>query len=624
MLEKCYKKISLEQDDDDDSDGDDESLRHVYKPINPYDKRNPYIIGTKEWLEKMHIGLENDDDESEEIDDDDIDDESVKDESTELAVPQKPDSSIASTSPEDEEEEDLLPPVNHVHVPNMIATLPEILKQNQEHLVSPVAPAKVQLPKNEQNFFRNQPTVVAPSIPTIPQHFTQNFFDDEPPELDNISVGRESTTRAAPNLFTESDEENENFIKTTAAATPNRQTIDAKVIDEPDKSATTTTPANTNNRNLSGDKQVTNTSQSLNTSKVSNLFEDSDDDEDYFDIIRKSNNNSATKSAAVRVPEKTMSVNLVKEDSPKIEKKPESVMDRVVKSVPPKKVSNLFEDSDDDDDFLSSMKPKSVLTKKEEPKVVPVKQVIEQKEAPKVEKTIVAPKKLQKSLFDSDDDDDFMAPLPKSEPKKQEKMEEVKPKVVQEPKKDEQVKVSTALEPKKPEKIEDVKAAVADETKNVVSETKNEEKILNLKVSGDAESKKPAEVKSKVIEEPKKEEKTEEIKSKVVQEPKKLDEIKPILDQEPKKEEIKSPETPKQVTFFEDEPPEDDLFEIKKPKVTAIEKPEHKISEKPFEITSVVIDEPQKPQKTEEKSQKLKDDVVPERPSTLLPPVDDD
>lgn len=315
MLGKCYEKISLEEDDD-DSDNEDDSLRHIYKPINSYDKRTPYIICTKEWLEKWHIGLkddsDNEDHEPELINDDES--EISEQTSREHVSTQEISSTVVKSDFEDDGSSGSgsPPTVNHIHVPNMSATLSDILNINKvlPELVTEVPPAPKVNP--EPSFFRNQPTTTT----TVPPHFNQQFFDNEPPELDNISVGNQSTR--APNLFTESDEENENFITTTPvkpldSVNSNLFTdTTVKTLDEPDRINITTPKIPEIDKkidNLSVDK---NKSKSANTSKVSNLFEsDTDDDEDYFDIIRKSNKKSST-------PAGTMSVNLVKEDSPKM------------------------------------------------------------------------------------------------------------------------------------------------------------------------------------------------------------------------------------------------------------------------------------------------------------------
>lgn len=336
MLGKCYKKISLADEEDEDSDIEDESLRHMYKPINPYDKRTPYIICTKEWLDKWHIGLKDDSDN--EPDDNEIenDEDSVSEkesreqqEISSMVVKSDFDDDLSNNSSPLEQDIETPPPVNHVHVPNLAATLPEILNVNRVLPVTPKA-TPVQKPTQEPSFFRDQ-TATTTKVSNIPQHFTQNFFDNEPPELDNVSVGKNSVR--APNLFTESDDENENFIKATpekpiqpitAISTPNNSNLftdDIKPLDEPDR-ISVATPKTTEidkkivDDSVSVDKTKSSSKSLVNTSKVSNLFEsDTDDDEDYFDIIRKSNKKSAIKPPA-------MSVNLVKEDSPKIQEMP--------------------------------------------------------------------------------------------------------------------------------------------------------------------------------------------------------------------------------------------------------------------------------------------------------------
>lgn len=369
MLNKCYKKLSLEDEEDEDSDSEDQCLRHIYKPINPYDKRTPYIICTKEWLEKWHIGLKDDSDNEEEPEEHEIPNDDEEESPSETFLSQKHEENDEFSNNESPDH------IIHVQVPNVTSHLPEILERG--HLVLPVAPVVTPKVTPEPNFFRNQ--TQSNVKPQIPSHFTQNFFDNEPPELDNVSVGNRSSQ--VPNLFTESDDENENFIKSTPEKpvpelkTPKNSNVfgsEVKPIDEPDRISIISPAKKTQEEEkldknlLDNSKKVTNTNKSLlNSSKVSNLFEsDTDDDEDYFDIIRKSNRKSANKP-----PNEGMSVNLVKEDSPKIVENSEKsenlnslVKENTVKNVQ-KKAKNLFEDSDEDDDFFK-IKPKVSETPK--------------------------------------------------------------------------------------------------------------------------------------------------------------------------------------------------------------------------------------------------------------------
>uniref|UniRef100_A0A336LLF4 CSON001343 protein n=1 Tax=Culicoides sonorensis TaxID=179676 RepID=A0A336LLF4_CULSO len=397
-LAKCFEKIPIE-DEDDQSDNEEEGVKHIYKPINPYmNKRTPYIIGTREWLEKWHIGLKDDsDNEEDEQIDDDIDDIDLKNHHDNQSLNENSDleNSIPENSELNCDKEFNQTPVVHVKVPNlsMISQLPEILNPNTSHLVLPVTEQStnshkdVPQPKPEPSFFRNQPTT------NIPQHLSHTFYDSEPPELNFISVDK--NTSQAPNLFTESDDENENFIKSTS--THITQEIETQsFLDEPDRISVKSTSSiiskkeneksftpsiiskkeNEKSFEYKSEDRKTSSIKVGNTSKVSNLFEsESDDSEDYFDIIRKSNK----KNTERKPPASSMSVNLVKEDSPKATessklfetkqnanevtpiKKNKGSSSNLEKRV--KKTPNLFDDSDEDDTFLS-IKPKSSVSKK--------------------------------------------------------------------------------------------------------------------------------------------------------------------------------------------------------------------------------------------------------------------
>lgn len=94
MLDECYEEVILKLDDDSDDDIDDivhqrlflickvilKLLKHVklystiFRAQNPHDDRPlPHLIGSKEWIQKWHVGLvDSDDDQS-------IDDKSAPD-----------------------------------------------------------------------------------------------------------------------------------------------------------------------------------------------------------------------------------------------------------------------------------------------------------------------------------------------------------------------------------------------------------------------------------------------------------------------------------------------------------------------------------------------------------------
>ncbi|XP_037923820.1 WASH complex subunit 2 isoform X2 [Hermetia illucens] len=56
VLERHYEKVSIDIEDSDEEDDSAKSV--IYRPKDPCDARPlPYIIGSKEWIEKWHVGL---------------------------------------------------------------------------------------------------------------------------------------------------------------------------------------------------------------------------------------------------------------------------------------------------------------------------------------------------------------------------------------------------------------------------------------------------------------------------------------------------------------------------------------------------------------------------------------
>lgn len=72
MIDKYFEKVSLDLSDSDDDDGIASVVLH---PKDPYKSRPlPYLIGSKEWYEKWHIGLVESDSDEEVASDNEVDD----------------------------------------------------------------------------------------------------------------------------------------------------------------------------------------------------------------------------------------------------------------------------------------------------------------------------------------------------------------------------------------------------------------------------------------------------------------------------------------------------------------------------------------------------------------------
>lgn len=319
MLGKCYEKVPLDQDEE--SDAEDDKLRIAYKPINPYEhRRRPYIIGTKEWLEKYHIGLQS----SEEDEEPGSEEEISETESHLTATSQPP-----PIPPEPEPVQYFIPPA------------PKPAAQ------SIVIPEKTTIPINqatEATIFR--PNQTKPFVP--------NLFDDEPPELDSISVSTK-----APNLFTESDDENQNFLPVaTPKMVPNNIFFDEPPDETDQKVVEPPKPSLVNdffNQNLS--RQIASQAAAIATKKppVSNLFDGDSEEEDEVIATPKLNKTAPANIVSSEI-EYTLHRNVTPKREEKVEQpKPMAQSEKVTKV---KKVTNLFDDDSDEDDFFLPIKSK--------------------------------------------------------------------------------------------------------------------------------------------------------------------------------------------------------------------------------------------------------------------------
>lgn len=348
MLNKCYEKVSL--DEDDESDTEDDKLRFAYRPINPYEhKRRPYIIGTKEWLEKYHIGLQSSEDDEQE------DEEEEEEESEEI-------SETESHATEGQS----APPSAHEPIQYFIPPVPKSAS---------AAPALVNIPTSKTSIPINSSNEAAPSIfkpqfqhnPVIP-----NLFSNEPPpDLDTVS-------EISKNLFTDSDDENQNFLPVIPET--KEQTLVASKDETDQKEIPNQSKSLVNdffNQNLS--KQIASQAAAFVTKKSTNLFDESDDETEEQATPVKKVSQPLAKVIPTEIEytlkrnEKVLSVTPKKEEEKRKieEKKVPEVSTNVVKTTK-KKITNLFDDdSDDDDDFFLPSKTKVapvVQTKKFEEK----------------------------------------------------------------------------------------------------------------------------------------------------------------------------------------------------------------------------------------------------------------
>lgn len=331
MLNKCYEKVSL--DEDDESDTEDDKLRFAYRPINPYeqDKRRPYIIGTKEWLEKYHIGLQSSEDDE-------------QDESEEVSETES-------------------------HATDQQPTFVEPIVERQpsgqnQYFIPPVPkPMAVPMPLIQANIPTAKPSIPINADTAAPSIFKSNtpavslFANEEPPEFDTVSEMSKNI------LFTESDDENQNFLpvkngKRPAAGSSNF--FSDEPPDETDQKEATARPPVVHdffNQNLS--KQIANQAATVVAKKVSNLF-DSDEDEEKLPVP------AAVRQQATAVVPTEIEYTLRRNEpiTPKVTQEVSEKNATQVTNVKPakKKITNLFDDdSDDDDFFLPSSKAKKVV-----------------------------------------------------------------------------------------------------------------------------------------------------------------------------------------------------------------------------------------------------------------------
>lgn len=393
----------------------------VFRPKDPYHNRPlPYLIGSKEWHEKWHIGLIDSD-----LEDDDMSGNGGNEEMSDSS------STVGSL---------------HSHVPASTS--------ESEHSVwgvaSAVAAAAVTVNNNEhvngnnnqfslsffQIFFYNKILFIAEEqdimensndttgnssnlkdvMSTVPKHiipeqsnsiflpqrqeiphFIANLFDSEPPELDDVPTDSQKD-RKPVNLFLDDEDDDDSDFNIIAG---NKSDAIAKETFKP----------------------IGETSK-LPKSKPFNLFENNDSDNDDEALF------NATPKEPIK--SKPQIPNLFgDEDDNELDIEPQDTATAAqsIKTSLPKKgdlFQSLFDDEPPEDDFdifvkaepKPSQSSKNILQSGPEVKIKS-QEVISTKLAPKI------------NLFDDDDDDDGFENLIKSNPKtdelKEAKRESIKP-----------------------------------------------------------------------------------------------------------------------------------------------------------------------------------------------------
>ncbi|XP_059620286.1 WASH complex subunit 2-like [Phlebotomus argentipes] len=382
-LNDCYEKIQVELDED--SEEEDEPGRSVaFRPKDPYAHRPlPYVIGSKEFKEKWHVGLVDSESDQEHEEDPQFSDSGSESghsvslpsvggseadsvwglQATSNALAHKSASQISS---EDENSPKVFdPPVPaqraYFQPPKLTprTSVPENPVTNLFSSSPPRIPGTSKatgLFDDLEDYDFDAPAPKADSKPPpffrdMPEtHKTVNLFDDEPPEFE------------APPLVTQKSRQSRSFLESD-----NEEEVDLpkKIVKEP-KVAT----------NLFNEEPPVDDFQEKNKLPA-NLFEDNDDEFDSF-------------------------MSSLKKPSEKVTKP---------------KLSNLFDDDDEPEDFLDTLlkgvktKPKSQPVEKKESKLQEVKEDLndakEKREIAKEPRKVETVKKI--SLFDDSDDEDIFS-----------------------------------------------------------------------------------------------------------------------------------------------------------------------------------------------------------------------
>lgn len=554
MLNKCYEKVPLDLDDSDEED-DPEKKCHFFRPKDPYlDRATPFVIGSKEWKEKWHIGLVESEDESEEDIPEEFSDSSDGNSLSISLNVQTVSESDGSLWEQDRLDNQSASPIsNKNNLPKAGDEIKNNPSTSKNVRLFPEEPPEDKTTKqkgglfddfdNESfkktqskvdgNFFREQST----------DRKTVNLFDDEPPELDFVPNNNKPT-----NLFAESDDD-DNFISNRS---PSKK---ISIFDDkppPD------------------DIFVENKKSNQPKKKV-NLF----DEDEFFSYIQDIKDKPQTK------PVKSNIFDDVPDDS-----KISSIKEKVTQ----KKISNLFSD-DVEDDLFDSIIKKDVkpLNEEKEEKAVPViEEVMVKKRAYKTgedDNTIVKkiPSVSKKSnIFDDlppeDDFDIFRTKTPaKSDKKKRNLFEDLSD--------EDSINKSSNVAKTKPKKSsanfeEDIEKDIIPSTSKLGNTFSKEQKTS--KDSGKSK------LESLFSDEPHDNDLFSQIIPKHVSKPEtkdltpatsKLgnlfnDESSEDPEQDIFSKSSKKLEKPKLASLFGDEPPEDDLFsQIIAKKVTKTEKP---------------------------------------------------
>ncbi|KAJ6641565.1 WASH complex subunit 2 [Pseudolycoriella hygida] len=366
MMDRCYEKMLLTLEDSDEDENEKEEKHVVCRPKNPYlDRPLPYLIGSKQWNDKWHIGLIESDEEVMSDEEKEEFSQSSSEDGDSLSI------SPETSNPATTSESDFVAPktsINHREdlfhglsdeAENKTPLLVSGNTERQERIkVLPTIVPSTQKEPETQSIMRSQLT--EPSVPSSteqpkqtifarqkPEQKFLNLFDDEPPLLDAPLKNE----RKAPNLFLDSDDD-DMFTQTSKPSSifnnnitkgPSFQVstppMDNTPVERKSKSSSNGDMDNNNIPVMS--KTETKPKPTPKSNDFGELFDDEPPD-DFFDII---------------IGEKNGTVSNNKTEKSKVHTK----------------TANLFgsDDDDDDDDFsriigtTRKTEPKTMVNEKE-------------------------------------------------------------------------------------------------------------------------------------------------------------------------------------------------------------------------------------------------------------------
>ncbi|XP_031616468.1 WASH complex subunit 2 [Contarinia nasturtii] len=359
MVDKYFDKVTFELSDSDDDDDGEVQNSIVFRPKNLYEHRPlPYLIGSKEWHEKWHIGL--------------IDEESDgSDNESSVSLSSSSAESISSNVPVSLSEADnpnVVPSKKLADVKlsdsqdlfhsssdeNLSRSLHESIENStayhkQSFETSKIAPNVKPADSNE---IKTNNSIFMPQKPIATSHTIPTLIDSDPPELDDVPTIKNVQKPANLFLDDENDVDDYNIFNDKNAKGATQKEINQKAV---------TTPGQTKSINLFADDDdgenfdsflPTKTTNSISATpqkmptKLTNLFEDDDDFDDELFLQPPEQKNA--------------------------QKPPTSILSNTPKNSV--FLCNLFSDEPPEDDFdviaTSAPKPSTSKDADQKPKIV--------------------------------------------------------------------------------------------------------------------------------------------------------------------------------------------------------------------------------------------------------------